>query len=173
MIRSSLFAIAFAAAGLTWAVAVAYLGFTSDPAKQFGGLEHLTVFQRVSSTKDRPPRGVLAAPDAPIDASSSQQTTNNQSPPAGRPSTVDMLATASISAPLSAKSGKDFGGDTLAGFTLLSVSGDRALVQAQGVLRSVTQGDSLDTAGAVLTIQRRGGEWFVVTERGYIGSKRR
>jgi hypothetical protein len=171
MNRSFLFKLSFAACSIAWAAAVAYLGFTSDPHKQFGGLEHLSIFQRSRAHKDNlitTPAVTVALPEAQPSRATGMARPNVSPSSAS----VDTATTASILVPFDSRNSTLVSSTLLPHFTILSISGDRALIQHKGAFHNVTQGDTLGSAGVVLSIQRRGREWFVLTETGYIGTQR-
>lgn len=67
----------------------------------------------------------------------------------------------------------DSKGGPLPGFTLRTVFDGKALIESRSSLSVVKPGSVLDGAGRVLSIERRGGTWVVVTDKGLIGREPR
>ena len=97
---------------------------------------------------------------------------------------VDLTPTGSIAAPgkvsqtggASSRSGSgryDPESVPLPGFTVRDVFDGRALVQTRSSLSVVKPGSVLDGAGQVLSIERRGDQWVVLTNKGFIAAGRR
>jgi hypothetical protein len=61
-------------------------------------------------------------------------------------------------------------GPLLRNYSIEAVQGGMALVDGRYGLQQVAPGDFIPGAGRVLRIERRGGNWVVVTSRGVIGS---
>jgi hypothetical protein len=61
-------------------------------------------------------------------------------------------------------------GPLLRSYSIEAVQGGMALVDGRYGLQQVAPGDFIPGAGRVLRIERRGGDWVVVTSRGVIGS---
>ena len=61
-------------------------------------------------------------------------------------------------------------GPLLRNYSIEAVRGGMALVDGRNGLQQVAPGDFIPGAGRVLRIERRGGNWVVVTSRGVIGS---
>ena len=61
----------------------------------------------------------------------------------------------------------------LPGFTVRDVFDGHALVESRSSLSVVKPGSVLDGAGQVLSIERRGDLWVVLTDKGLIAGVRR
>ncbi len=98
--------------------------------------------------------------------------------------TVDLTPTGTLAAPSRAalrdgtasESGQGrYGPDShpLPDFTLRNVFDGKALVESRSSLSVVKPGSVLNGAGRVLSIERRGGNWVVLTDRGLIAGEPR
>lgn len=61
----------------------------------------------------------------------------------------------------------------LPGYVLRDVFDGKALVESRNALSLVAPGSTIDGAGEVLAIERRGDRWIVATTRGLIGAPSR
>ncbi len=88
---------------------------------------------------------------------------------------VDFAPTGSLAAPSAAPArfGRGADGPALPNFTLRDVFDGKALVESRSSLSVVKPGSMLDGAGAVLSIEKRGERWVVLTENGIIAGQRR
>lgn len=67
--------------------------------------------------------------------------------------------------------GKRTNGASLAGYEIIDAAADWALLRLpEGRILRVWRGGRVSGLGGVLRIDRRGGKWLVVTERGVIGA---
>jgi hypothetical protein len=147
---------------------ITYLASTSDPAKQFGGLEHLSIFQRMMS----PEQSIRTRETTPKpDITKRAHAPGNWHQQSRGPAQFDMTPTATQPGGNSTNEAVLKPAATLSGYTLLSVAGDRAIIQTRDGLINVTQGETVGGAGVLISIQRKAGEWVVLTESGYIGAK--
>jgi hypothetical protein len=106
---------------------------------QFAGLEHLSIFSRPTTA---------AALRAQERAASGQK------------NAVDFTPVGSIG-----ESERDL---TSAGFVLLGVRGETAVIQTPSTIIRVSAGDVVDGLGRIVAIERRGGKWAVITPSGVI-----
>ena len=152
----------------------------------------------IFSTGEVVPSGnfnVFARSDRPYQAAGAQHpgpksaTPGGDAPSAGRTETadgggVDFAPTGSVAGSASADgAGADSGaaarprrgsdGPALPGFTLRDVFDGKALVESRSSLSVVKPGSVLDGAGEVLSIEKRGERWVVLTANGVIAGQRR
>lgn len=133
-------------AGVVLAVAstgfAAYMIADTERQPQFAGLEHLAIYARPNmSAATRRTQTQLAA---------DQQ------------NKVDYTPVGSISEPRQEQ--------PVPGFVLLGVNSGTALVRAPTAIIRVAQGDIVQGLGRVVSIERRGDKWVVVTPSGLIVS---
>lgn len=98
---------------------------------------------------------------------------------AGPAPSIDFAPTGSVSqgrsadpAPASAAQSASRGA-MLPGYVLRDVFDGKALVESRNALSLVAPGSTIDGAGEVLAIERRGDRWIVATTRGLIGAPSR
>jgi hypothetical protein len=92
----------------------------------------------------------------------------NPLPPAA-PRQSSLMARAEPSAP-NETARSDDPGPLLRDYTVEDARDGVAVVDSRSGLQEVAPGDSIPGAGRVLRIEKRGGDWFVLTSRGVIGS---
>jgi hypothetical protein len=131
--------------GLVLAVAsttfATYMISNSERDPNFAGLEHLAIFSRPAlgtHYREMIERQIAAAERRSVDYT-----------PVGAIGS----STRNMSAP---------------GFVLLGVNSGLAVVQAPNAIVRVSKGDMLDGLGRVMSIERRGNKWVVITQSGLI-----
>ena len=92
----------------------------------------------------------------------------NPLPPAA-PKQSSLMARADPSAP-NETARSDTPGPLLRDYTVEDARDGIAVVDSRSGLQEVAPGDSIPGAGRVLRIEKRGGDWFVLTSRGVIAS---
>ena len=92
----------------------------------------------------------------------------NPLPPAA-PKQSSLVATADLSAP-NETARSDNPGPLLRGYSVQDARDGIAVVDSRDGPQEVAPGDSIPGAGRVLRIEKRGGDWFVLTSRGVIAS---
>ena len=135
----------------------------------------------IFSAYDHRPR-VAQATAGPTHGSRSEGSQVAAGTPVGaepaRPETVDFTPTGSI-APVpggaaapkpTPRSGQD--GRSLSAFNLRDVFDGQALVESRSSISVVKPGSMLDGAGEVLSIEKRGEHWVVLTANGIIAQRR-
>lgn len=118
----------------------------TDRQPQFAGLEHLSIFSKPTRTAARRVEkdGQIAAVRGPG---------------------IDYTPVGSVSRSNIERSSS--------GFVLVEATPDFATLQTpRGGRVRVSRGDTLEGLGRVYAIERRGGQWVVVTSNGVIGDKR-
>ena len=89
--------------------------------------------------------------------------------PSAAPKHSSLMARAEPSAP-NETARSDNPGPLLRDYTVEDARDGIAVVDSRSGLQEVAPGDSIPGAGRVLRIEKRGGDWFVLTSRGVIGS---
>jgi hypothetical protein len=89
--------------------------------------------------------------------------------PPGAPKQSSLMATAEPSAP-NETARSDNPGPLLGDYSVENVRDGIALVDSRSGPQEVAPGDTIPGAGRVLRIEKRGGDWFVLTSRGVIAS---
>ena len=123
---------------------------------------------------------------APGAQHASPKATDDAAAPAARVETadkggVDFAPTGSLAGPSAALPGpgaarrfnRGMDAPALPDFTLRDVFDGKALVESHSSLSVVKPGSVLDGAGAVLSIEKRGEHWVVLTENGIIAGQKR
>ncbi len=114
------------------------------------------------------------APPASVASASPQDTGATRTNTADKDG-VDFNPTGSVATDSDAPPGSraNLAGRTLPNYTLRDVFDGKALVESRASLSVVKPGSVLDGAGEVLSIEKRGDQWVVLTRNGMITGQRR
>lgn len=157
-----------AAAGVGAAIAAAgfagYMIARDNSRPVFGGAEHLMLFARPRGPVQSPGSGDDGVAGRPIDF----EATGSIDRAAGRQRESDAADSRGREGDPSIKPDRPRPGASGAGYILRFVHKGVAIVQKDGKSYVVAPGASLPTAGRVLSIEKRGGGWVVMTASGAI-----